>query len=342
MAIRASSKVQTFTIGFPGYGKLDETEHARLISRHFGTHHTELMAHDVNADIIPKLAHQFDEPIADSSMIPTFLVSQMVRQYCTVALGGDGGDELFGGYEHYSRILRIRQFQELVPSFLRKGIASTAEKFLPVGFKGRNWIRGLNVNIEKGVQMIPPYFDISSRSHLMRGYSRWPFVAESYMQDRVPADSNLLQRSMRMDFSNYLAEDILVKVDRASMLNSLEIRAPFLDFRLIDFAFSKVPNSLKAKKKEKKILLKMLAARVLPPEFDRQRKQGFSVPLGSWLKIGTFKNLFNEILRDPKCSFNPKTVDQLLHGQEMGRSNGERLFALVLFEIWRRDYGVSF
>jgi asparagine synthase (glutamine-hydrolysing) len=145
-----------------------------------------------------------------------------------------------------------------------------------------------------------------------------------------------------MDFSNYLAEDILVKVDRASMLNSLELRAPFLDYRVIEFAFGKVPPHLKATSQDKKILLKRLTARVLPPEFDRQRKQGFSIPLGEWLKGGAFRALFNEVLRDPECSFDAGTVDGLLRGQDRGRSNSERLFALVLFELWRREYGVTF
>jgi asparagine synthase (glutamine-hydrolysing) len=126
------------------------------------------------------------------------------------------------------------------------------------------------------------------------------------------------------------------------MLNSLELRAPFLDYRMIEFAFGKVPSHLKATAQDKKILLKRLTARVLPPEFDRQRKQGFSIPLGEWLKGGTFRALFGEVLRDPACSFDPGMVDSLLRGQDRGRSNGERLFALVLFELWRREYGITF
>ena len=115
-----------------------------------------------------------------------------------------------------------------------------------------------------------------------------------------------------------------------------------LDYRLIEFAFGKVPSHLKATAQDKKILLKRLTARVLSPEFDRQRKQGFSIPLGEWLKGGAFRALFHEVLRNPKCSFDAGTVDSLLRGQDKGRSNGERLFALVLFELWRREYGVTF
>ena len=341
MAVRNSSQVQTFTIGFPGYGKLDETEHARFIARHFGTRHTELVAEDATVALLPRLAHQFDEPMVDSSMIPSFLVSQLVRQHCTVALGGDGGDELFGGYGHYSRLQWMKQNLSWMPHSLRCGIASFAEKCLPVGFKGRNWAQGLGVDFDNGLSLNASCFDATTRRRLMQTHADWPLSAEVVQKKLVPSNPDLLQRATRMDFANYLAEDILVKVDRASMLSSLEIRAPFLDYRLIEFAFGKIPSRLKATPIEKKIMLKRLTSRLLPPEFDRQRKQGFSIPLGEWLKGGSFGKFFNEVLRDPQCSFNADTVDALLRGQVRGRSNGERLFALVLFELWRREYAVT-
>ena len=342
MAVRASSQVQTFTIGFPSHGMLDETEHARLIARYFGTRHTELMAEDATANLLPRLARQFDEPMVDSSMIPTFLVSQLVRQHCTVALGGDGGDELFGGYGHYSRLQWMQKKLGLMPLPLRNSIALAAEKLLPVGVKGRNWLQSLGVDLEKGLPLNASCFDATMRGRLLAAQSDWHAQAEDVLRSRIPVHPDLLQRATRMDFSNYLAEDILVKVDRASMLNSLELRAPFLDYRVIEFAFGKVPSHLKATAQDKKILLKRLTARVLPPEFDRQRKQGFSIPLGEWLKGGAFRALFNEVLRDPECSFDAGSVDSLLRGQDRGRSNSERLFALVLFELWRREYEVTF
>ena len=340
MAVRASSQVKTFTIGFPGHGSLDETEHARLIARHFGTEHTDLVAQPTTADLIPRLARQFDEPMVDSSMIPTFLVSQLVRQHCTVALGGDGGDELFGGYGHYSRLLWMQGRLGRIPLPLRKAISFGAEK-LPVGLKGRNWLQGLGVNLQRSLPLIASYFDTTTRRHLMAQHSGWDLVAEAIHRERVPHHPDLLQRATRMDFANYLAEDILVKIDRASMLNSLEVRAPLLDHRLIEFAFGKVPTHLKATPQDKKILLKRLTARVLPPEFDRQRKQGFSIPLAEWLKAGPFRDMFHEVLLDAGCLFDRRTVRGLLQGQERGRSNGERLFALVLFELWRREYAIT-
>jgi asparagine synthase (glutamine-hydrolysing) len=144
-----------------------------------------------------------------------------------------------------------------------------------------------------------------------------------------------------MDFANYLADDILVKVDRASMLNSLEVRAPLLDLRVIEFAFGKVPAHLKATERGKKILLKRLAGRVLPPDFNRQRKQGFSIPLADWLKVGPFRDLFWDTLNSDNTVFDASTVRSLLKGQDRGFSNGERLFALVQFELWRKYYGVN-
>lgn len=341
MAVRASAKVNTFTIRFPGYAKYDETEHARLIARHFGTEHVELDAGETTVDLLPMLARQFDEPMVDSSMIPTFLVSRLVREHCTVALGGDGGDELFGGYQHYSRLLWMQTRLGLIPRPLRRAVSLAAEHLLPVGIKGRNWLQGLGVDLRHGLPFIASHFDATTRRRLLGRSSGWHAMAESVVTKRVPQHSDLLQRATRMDFSNYLPEDILVKVDRASMLSSLEVRAPLLDFRLIEFAFGKVPTHLKTTPQAKKILLKRLTTRVLPPEFDQQRKQGFSVPLSDWLKGGTFRELFHNVLTDSRSIFDRSAVRSLLQGQDHGRSNSERLFALVLFDLWRREYAVT-
>ena len=340
MARRSSSKLKTFTIRFPGHGSLDETEHARLIARHFATEHVELEAQPTTADLLPRLARQFDEPVLDSSMIPTFLVCELVRRHCTVALGGDGGDELFGGYGSYSRLLWMEHRLGRVPRPLRSLISMTAERALPVGLKGRNWLQGLGADLQRGLPLVSSFFSPTTRTRLMAAEHGWPLVAEQVMARDVSPRVDLLQRATRTDFSNYLAEDILVKVDRASMLSSLEVRAPLLDYRLIEFAFGKVPSRLKATPREKKTLLKRLTMRVLPPEFDRQRKQGFSIPLARWLRAGAFREMFHEVLLDPQTMFDRRTVRKLLAGQDRGRSNGERLFGLVLFELWRREYGV--
>jgi len=339
MAVRRSQKVRTFSIGFPGHGELDETHHARLIARHFGTEHTELIAEPSTADLIPRLAQQFDEPMVDSSMIPTWLVSHLVRQHCTVALGGDGGDELFGGYPQYSRLLWMQQRLANIPGFVKRGVASVAERILPVGMMGRNYLQGMGVDLRHSLPLqIDGVFDVATRHKLMQGQPSYRTVAEGIYSERISHQPDMLQRATRMDFHGYLAEDILVKVDRASMLNSLEVRAPLLDYKLVEFAYGQVPSNLKATVGDKKILLKRLANRVLPPEFEKQRKQGFSIPLAEWLKSGPFRELFWDTLTSVDCLFDRSTVQSLLKGQERGFNNGERLFALVHFELWRRHY----
>lgn len=341
MAMRRSSRVRTFSIGFPGHGKLDETPHARLIARHFGTEHVELMAEPTTADLLPTLARQFDEPIVDSSMFPTWQVSHLVRQHCTVALGGDGGDELFGGYGRYPDLLNKQRWFHFVPAGIRKTVALAAEFGLPVGLKGRNYLQNLDSELQRSLPLNASHFDVSTRRRLMCGHPGHPLVAEAIRAGRIPQQTDLLQRATRMDFENYLADCILVKVDRASMLNSLEVRAPLLDYRVIEFAFGKVPSHLKATQRDKKILLKRLAARVLPPEFDQQRKQGFSIPLAEWLKDGPYREIFWDTLSSVDCMFDSETIRGLLKGQDQGRSNSERLFALVLFELWRKNYNIS-
>lgn len=341
LAVRNSDRVRTFSIGFPGHGELDETKHARLIAHHFGTEHLELMADPAKADLIPRLVQQFDEPMADSSMIPTCLVSHLVRQHCTVALGGDGGDELFAGYPHYCRLLWMQQHLDKVPRWMRRLIASASRRWLPQGYAGSNlrtWLMALGEDLSLELPMVAGHFDDYSRAGLMRPRSSYRPTAERIRREYMPRLPDLLQRATRMDFTDYLTDDLLVKVDRASMLNSIEIRSPLLDHRLVEFAFGQLPSHLKATTKEKKIILKRLAARLLPPEFDQARKQGFSIPLTDWLKGGPFRELFWDTLSGPDCLFDSTAVQGLLRGQDRGYNNSERLFSLVQFELWRRHY----
>ena len=342
LAVRAAPRVRTFTMRFPGHGRFDETEHARLIARHFATEHLELEMGDSTVELLPMLARQFDEPMVDSSMIPTYLISRLARQHCTVALGGDGGDELFAGYPHYNRLLRMQRTLGRLPGAVRVPVARAATRLLPVGFRGRNWLQGLGIDLKHGLPPIASHFDERTRRDLMREHGAWSLVAEGIRESGTPRTPDLLQRATRSDFQNYLAEDILVKVDRASMLNSLEVRAPLLDYRIIEFAFGKVPRELKATPATRKVLLKKLAARLLPRGFDQHRKQGFSIPLAAWLRSGPWLKFFRDVLlgSDGRL-FDRTAVQGLLDGQARGLRNSERLFALLLMELWRREYQIQ-
>lgn len=343
MAARHVDRLKTFTIRFPGDKDFDETIHARLISQYFETDHIELEALPVSVDVLTTLACQFDEPIIDSSMIPTFLVSQLVKPHCKVVLGGDGADELFGGYEHYSRLLWMQRYSFLIPQVLRLCVANISQMIMPEGVKGRNWLRALGSNFNNEVPLIAQHFDAKMIHNLLNAHSpHRPLIAKNIFQTCFFQHPELLQRATRTDFSNYLSEDILVKVDRASMLSSVEVRAPFLDNNLIDFAFKNVPSHLKTTHNKRKILLKELASQVLPSDFDMNRKQGFSIPIDNWLKEGEFRDFFYDVLLSPQCVFSKHSVRGLLKGQDKGRNNGERLFGLVMLELWRKNYNISF
>ena len=220
-------------------------------------------------------------------------------------------------------------------------MAKSSEQILPLGFKGRNYIQGLVVDLDRSLPSIASFFDRTSRKRLLADQNKIKVTAEDVWENRIPVRKDLLQRAMQMDFENYLPEDILVKVDRASMLNSLEVRAPFLDCRILEFAFGKVPSRLKASTSEKKILPKKLAKRLLPSKFDIQRKQGFSIPIADWLKGGPFRELFWDTLSSADCLFDQATVQSLLRGQGRAQNNGERLFSLVQFEIWRKIHKIT-
>jgi len=349
LAAQNSSKIKTFTVSFPGSPKHDESQHARLIANQFNTEHTELVAESVSADLIPLLARQFDEPMADSSIIPTFLLTRKIKEYCSVALGGDGGDELFGGYNHYSKLLMMDCIISKIPFFLRKKLSNFSEKHIPLGFLGtniRSYLMMLSTDFNKHIPQSQNLFDRFSINKLLKNHPT--FFKENYEHKiNIQCISNQLinldfiQKVTHNDFMNYLPEDILVKVDRASMLNSLEIRAPLLDYRVIEFAFGKIPSHLKVSKSNKKIFLKEIAKKILPKEFDFKRKQGFSIPLNSWLIRGNIRDLFWSVLTDESCFFEKNYVFNLLKDQDNGRENSERLFSLVLFELWRNEYKID-
>jgi asparagine synthase (glutamine-hydrolysing) len=189
------------------------------------------------------------------------------------------------------------------------------------------------------------FYDPAVRKQLVPALRDWPQQTlgnpEHYKILRSQEERGLPGMFMSLDFQTYLPDDILVKIDRASMLNSLEIRAPFLDHRIIEFAFSRVPNALRSDATRRKILLRHLGSRLLPPALDLQRKQGFALPLQEWIK-GDWGQFMRDVLTDSDGSiFDVKAVDQLWKGQNKGFKNTQRLFSLVMLELWRKAYKVS-
>jgi len=345
MAARVSShRIKTFTISFPGHGTFDEAPYARSVARHFDTDHVELAAEPATVDLLPELARQFDEPIADSSMVPTYLVSKLIRREATVALGGDGGDELFGGYYQHSWVQQQGRTGDWIPRPLQRLARSAVSRLLPVGTTGRNYALGLTAPSPYNIVQFNVMFDADARRRLLAPLG--VRIAnqggpEAYKAALCGDRATALQQATALDFRTYLVDDILTKVDRASMLCSLEVRAPFLDARLIEFAFASVPDRLRATARERKVLARMLAARVLPADLDLTRKQGFALPLAKWFK-GDWGRFIEDVLTDREATlFDRRVVRQLLAGQRMGFSNTQRLFALTMIELWRRHYGIT-
>ena len=345
IASHVSAKtVKTFTISFPGDAAYNEEPYAKIVADHFGTEHTVLPAETASIELLPELARQYDEPLADSSMIPTLLVSRLIRQHATVAIGGDGGDELFGGYLHYSWLLRQEMVRRCVPAWVRSRISRCAAQYLPIGFRGRSYLMGLEGEMQNSFAFVNQFFDRRTRQKLFLplGAISDDVLArpERFKGEMELSGKTVVQRATAADFMTYLTDDILVKVDRASMLTSLEVRAPFLDYRVIEFAFSKVPDDLRVHGSKRKILSRLLAQDLLPETLDLTRKQGFAIPLARWFK-GEWGNYMKSILLDSDAWFDRKIVTNLIEGQEQGLANTQRLFALTMLELWRREYRVD-
>jgi asparagine synthase (glutamine-hydrolysing) len=346
VAAEQTSRVRTFTVAFPGHGRYDESGHAAFVAAHFGAEHHVLEAGEISPDLLPLLARQFDEPMGDSSMLPTFLLSTLVRQHATVALGGDGGDELFGGYRYYSWLPLVEQWRARAPAPLRQALA-TVGRALPVGTPGRHHLIGFELGADRALAQVDLYFDAATRGALLRPLGRARLRAmespEAAKAAAGPPQLSALRRAMIGDFRRYLPDDVLVKVDRASMLASLEVRAPFLDPPVVAFALGALPDAALARRSRRKILLQRLAARLLPRGFDVTRKQGFSIPLARWLGgSGAWGAFLSSVLAEADARlFDRSVVGRLLQGQRRGLNNAKRLFALALFELWRREYAVE-
>lgn len=340
LAARVRSNVRTFTVTFPN-SAFDESAYARMVAQHLGTDHVEVDAGEIPVSLLDRLARQYDEPIGDSSMVPTYVVSSLIREHATVAIGGDGGDELFGGYPHYNFVQRLQRVRRVVPRPLRRAIGAVARR-RPLGSRGRSYLVGLAREGRHVIADVNVYFDREMRRRLLNTVPRDAHAPEE-LRIALGADGRtVLQVAQRSEFRGHLTDDILTKVDRASMLASLETRAPFLDHRVIEFAFGRVPDSLKADAAgERKILLRRLAARLLPKELDLTRKQGFSIPLSDWLR-GSWGGYVRDVLAeaDPLL-FDRAFVDELLRNQDRGLNNGHRIYAILMFELWRRAYRIA-
>ena len=343
MAEASPRPVKTFSIGFDD-PDFDELEHARTVARHFGTDHHEFVVRPDGLAILDDLIGHFDEPFADSSAIPTWYVSEIARRHVTVVLSGDGGDELFGGYDRYLPHPRVARFDRLPVPGMRTA-AAIAWPLLPHGVKGKNFLRHVARDADGRYLDSIAFFHADERTSLYSGDLRRAVgagaertLARHFDRFRtLPHDG----RMMRFDFETYLPEDVLTKVDRMSMAHSIESRVPLLDNRVIDFAAS-LPASLKIRNGRRKHILKETLRTLLPDSILARRKQGFGIPIGTWFR-GGLTGLFADVLDVPRTRqrgyFDPAFVGRLLREHLSGeRDHTLRLWQLLVFELWHRQY----
>ena len=344
-AAESHQSLRTYTVRFPEAPRLDEGPFARQVATHFGTMHTELVADSADADVLAALAIQFDDPIADSSMVPTHLVSRAIRAHATVAIGGDGGDELFGGYLRYPALLQQERWRHRLPDAIRTPLLRTAAAVWPRTARGHGLLEALAGDVGHGMAAAGRLMRARERRALSPALRRLHDSAlqtPEQIRRASPARGSVVARATALDFSTYMVDDVLVKVDRASMLASLEVRAPLLDVPVVQFAFRDVPDALKATPDARKVLLRDLAKRWLPPSLDLTRKQGFAMPVAASMR-GAWRPLRDvplpPVLHD---AIDVRARDALYRTLDAGDDRvGDACFGVLMLHLWSAHYRIS-
>ncbi len=337
------SKINTYNVRFSHNNQYDESSYAKKISKFFNTEHHELESDLISPSMLESLIEKLDEPIADSSIIPTYLICNLVSKNCKVLLGGDGGDELFGGYHHYSRYLAMQNI--FLPKIIKEIIHSFSRDLLPIGFYGNNirtWLMSINNNFNKSLPNTLPFFDDKNKKNILQGNTSNYLIEEEIYKKKDIIEGDVVQSATRSDFKNYLSNDILVKTDRASMLNSVELRAPLLDKNIVEFAFNSVPSNYKATSKDKKILLKDVARKILPTDFNFNRKHGFSIPIGQLFRGKKWRRYIEDTLLSHNSDiFNINYLKSLIYNHYRGYNNSERIFLMLVLKRWMEKNQIS-
>ena len=351
MQEQSDRPVYTFSIGFP-VKEFDERSYAREAAKHLGTEHHELVVQPDALEILPKLIWHYDEPFADSSAIPTMYLSEMTRRHVTVALSGDGGDELFGGYTRYLAVKLASRFDRL-PAPLKRLITAKLWQRLPSGAghrsllrRGKRFLAALGESPEKRYLRWVGIFEESQRRELYRpefaaelgDFDAGDFLLQAYAE--CPS-RDFITRTTCADVLTYLPCDILTKVDIASMAYSLECRSPFLDQEVMEFA-ARMPIELKLRGNQGKQILLDTFSDLLPPSIQRRRKMGFGVPLANWFR-GELQPFLRDVLFDSRTLargyFEPSAVQRLFDEHIQGKTDhSHRLWALLCLELWQRMF----
>lgn len=346
MARASSSPVKTFSIGFRNQD-FNEAEYARLVAERYGTDHHELVVDPNISETLEMLSGMLEEPFGDSSMIPTYYVSKLARQHVTVALSGDGGDELYAGYDRY--IVNLRRSRYGIPSWLGRIYRNHVYPVLPQNVRGRKLAWNISLpprdRYLDGLSFLPALDRerslFSDELLAEAGQFADPFKQFEQYYEQAPA-SDALSRLLYLDTKTYLTADILAKVDRMSMATSLEVRVPMLDHEFVEWTAG-LPIEWKFRNGTRKYLLKKLAERIgIPPALLHRRKQGFSLPLVHWMR-DEMKDGLLSVLTEPRALqrgyFKPQAVRALLDEHFRGyRDRSGVIWLLLVLELWHRNF----
>ena len=356
---QSAKPIETFTIGFHEK-TFNEAEHAKKIAEHIGSHHNELYLSSKDAlDLIPSIPDIYDEPFADASQLPTFLVSQFAKSKVSVCLSGDGGDELFAGYNRYIQGQTFHRLAQKIPAPLKSLTAITSKQFSSASIDRiyqkfnsllrRNTAANFGVKVQKAVEALS-FTDAYALYQYLCSYHQLPSqLQKSYTQNTTlsapaPFGNDFIAAGMAWDQQWYLPGDNLVKSDRASMAVSLEMRVPLLDKELIEFAWS-LPTSMKYKDGKSKWLLREMLYRYVPKKLIERPKMGFSIPISDWIN-SDLKQWSNDLLSkstiNNQAIFEYGPISELLLEHSSGKvDNGNRLWTLLMFQSWYNKYVVN-
>lgn len=346
MAQISDAPVKTFSIGF-NEDSFNELKFARMAAKHFETEHHEFIVTPDLVEIVDDLVWHFDEPFADSSALPTFMVAKMAREFVTVVLSGDGGDELFAGYTRYATDKKRSGFAAL-PKFVRRGVLQKISENLPHGAKGKNFLYNTSLDaVERYIDSVSHFGKLNRKSLYAEDFRRnldGDFGKAAKMYEEIAASvlsRDATDKLLYLDSRTYLPSDILTKVDRMTMAASLEARVPLLDYQLIE-TVEKIPAALKLKGLETKYIFKKAMEGIVPHEILYREKQGFGVPIGDWINA-QLKDRIHETLLEKRTLergyFDEKYIQILLNEHAASRrDHSHSLWILWMLELWHRKF----
>jgi asparagine synthase (glutamine-hydrolysing) len=347
MAQENSSPVKTFSIGFEEQD-FSELKYAKRVAEHVGAEYNEFIVKPNALEILPTLVEHYGEPYADPSALATYYVSRETRQFVTVALNGDGGDESFAGYERHFA-MKISEKYHLVPNFLRKNLIESTAQLVPSPTDFRHkvtrfkrFLKAASLPRERRYTRWMSNFDWDAKRELYTenfynavGHHDSADVVDEFINENP--QHGILDATLYADVKTYLPNDLLVKVDIASMAVSLEARSPFLDHKLMEFA-ARLPDNLKLKGRETKYLLKKLASRLVPPEVIYRQKMGFAVPINHWFRGEMSKFVADNLLSETakkRGLFKMRHVENLINEHKADKQdNSWKLWNLLMLELW--------